>query len=479
MKNKLNISPERADLFPSLFRNGKINCIIVMDEHGRMLYVNDAFKTAFGFSDADVIGKHLRMLFTEEDQKALRPELELTMVKKQGFSTDQNYAMHKNGQPIWVSGESVWIENKEEGNCIVKLIQNIHGQKLQEKFLKETNEFSQTIFKSIEDALLVINMDQVILKANVSFYRMFDLEPSTLEGTSLPALEDRLKTSLQIEDKLHKLEQTGQLQDELEWNFPGGEKRTLRLRGTFLEQHPEHEKRLLLLFHDITQEKQADQQREDLINFVSHELRNPMANLALVLELLPEAVRNNHIEETEDYLEKAKVNLRRLKQVIGELHDVTRAGTGHLTMQKASFNLQGVIREAIDTVRLLYPTHQVIPPHEADITIHADRFRLVQVLNNYLTNAIKYSAGADKVIMDVNRNNGNLVVSVTDFGAGIPDDQLPHVFNKYFRGRSNTKIDGLGLGLYVCKEIISAHGGNVWAVSQPGKGSTFYFSLPI
>jgi two-component system, sensor histidine kinase and response regulator len=233
------------------------------------------------------------------------------------------------------------------------------------------------------------------------------------------------------------------------------------------------------LLHDVSQEKQADQQREDLLNFVAHELRNPMANLALVLELLPEAVKTNNIEETEDYLEKAKVNLRRLKQVIGELHDVTRASTGYLTVQKASFNLQGVIREAIDTVRLLYPTHHIVPPDAADFTIQADRFRLIQVLNNYLTNAIKYSGGSDKIVLNVTSADNKVVVSVTDFGPGIPADQLPHVFNKYYRGRSTVKIDGLGLGLYVCKEIIAAHNGEVWAHSEPGKGSTFFFSLPV
>jgi len=431
-----------------------------MDEHGRILHINEAFKTAFGFTEEDVIGKHVRMLFTEQDQKALRPELELVLVKKQGFSTDQNYSMHKNGQPIWVSGESVWVESSEYGNCIVKVIQNIHAQKLQEKFLKETNEFSHTIFESIEDALLVVNTDRIILKANAALYRLFDVQPSTLEGTHLSALVNITGT-------------------ELEWTMPGGAKRTFRITEKDLPAQPDQDQRTLILFHDITQEKHSAQQREDLINFVSHELRNPMANLALVLELLPEAVRSNHIEETEDYLEKAKVNLRRLKQVIGELHDVTSAGTGNLTVQKASFNLQGVIREAIDTVRMLYPSHQIIPPEEADVTIHADRFRLVQVLNNYLTNAIKYSPEANKVEIDVSRHDGQLVVSVRDFGRGIPADQLPHVFNKYFRGHRTIKIEGLGLGLYVCKEIITAHGGRVWAESEEGRGSSFYFSLPV
>lgn len=455
-----------------------MNCIIIMDEHGRILHINDAFKNAFGFNEEDLIGRHIRILFTEQDRQALRPEMELSLVKKQGFSSDQNYTMHKNGQSIWVSGESVWVESKEHGNCIVKVIQNIHSQKLQEKFLKETNEFSHTIFESIEDALLVVNMDMIILKANAALYRMFGLQASTLEGTHLPALDEQLNMGLRMNDKLKKLEYDGSFSDELQWSIPGGNHRTLRLNGRFLAQDAEQEKRILLLFHDISQQKQSEQQREDLINFVSHELRNPMANLALVLELLPEAVTSNNIPETEDYLEKAKVNLRRLKQVIGELHDVTRAGTGNLTVQKASFNLQGVIREAIDTVRMLHPSHQVIAPQEADVTVQADRFRLVQVLNNYLTNAIKYSPGADKVVMNVSRDNGFLVVSVKDFGPGIPADQLPHVFNKYYRGQSTVKIDGIGLGLYVCKEIIYAHGGQVWAVSEEGRGSTFFFSLP-
>src|SRR5689334_7296184 len=115
-----------------------------------MLHINEAFRVTFGYSEFDVIGKHFRMLFTDEDQRALRPEMELSMVKKQGFSSDHNYCMHRSGQAIWVSGESVWVESIEHGNCIVKVIQNIHAQKLQEKFLKETNEFSHTIFETIE-----------------------------------------------------------------------------------------------------------------------------------------------------------------------------------------------------------------------------------------------------------------------------------------------------------------------------------------
>jgi PAS domain S-box-containing protein len=424
LKQKPDTSLERNDLFAALFRQGRINCVIIMDPQGYILQVNDAFKGAFGYTDRDIIGKHTRILFTEEDRKMLRPEMELALVKKQGFSQDQNYTVHKSGQNIWVSGESVWVENKELGNCIVKVIQNIHAQKLQEIFLKEANEFSQAIFESIDDGLLVITMDLMILKANAAFYHMFDVKPATLEGTYVTNLDDLLKTNTQLPQKIQKLSEHAHLREEVECGIPGGNKRMLRITSGFLPQQSGQDKKVLLIFSDITQEKQSDQQREDLIHFVSHELRNPMANLALVVELLPDAVKNNRVYEMEEYLEKAKVNLRRLKQVIGELHDATRAATGHLAIQKANFNLQGMIREAIDTVRLLYPTHEIIAPADIEMSIHADRFRLIQVLNNYLSNAIKYSPDSNKVIVDTSLSNGTLTVSVKDYGPGIPGDQL-------------------------------------------------------
>ncbi len=109
----------------------------------------------------------------------------------------------------------------------------------------------------------------------------------------------------------------------------------------------------------------------------------------------------------------------------------------------------------------------------------ADRNKLMQVINNYLTNAIKYSPHNKEIDIGLCVENNNLQLSVTDKGNGIPADQLPHVFNRYYRGASTRKIEGLGLGLYLSKEIITAHRGRVWADSRVGKGSSFYFAIPM
>jgi signal transduction histidine kinase len=110
--------------------------------------------------------------------------------------------------------------------------------------------------------------------------------------------------------------------------------------------------------------------------------------------------------------------------------------------------------------------------------VTADKSRISQVFSNYLLNAIKYSPGRDKVVVEVLLENGNVVVCVTDFGKGIPADEIDHLFERYYRAEKTNSVEGLGLGLFLSKQIIDAHNGRVWVTSEENKGSTFYFSIP-
>ena len=167
-------------------------------------------------------------------------------------------------------------------------------------------------------------------------------------------------------------------------------------------------------------------------------------------------------DETEEYLEKTKRNIKRLTSVVHELHDATKAGSGQLKIIKQPVEYEQVVKEAIDSVAHLHPRYQIIKTGDANVRLNADRHRLMQVLNNYLTNAIKYSPKADKILIRLSIDDGKLITAVTDYGQGIPATKLPFIFNRYYRAENIGNAEGLGLGLYLAKEIITAHGGEVW-----------------
>lgn len=136
------------------------------------------------------------------------------------------------------------------------------------------------------------------------------------------------------------------------------------------------------------------------------------------------------------------------------------------------------MEEAIEAVQLSNATHRISKTGETDVELYADRKRLHQVLTNFLVNAIKYSPDADRVEVKVSMESGYAIVAVTDYGEGIAPDKIPHIFSRYYRANKGGKAEGLGLGLYLSKQIIDAHNGRVWIESTPGVGTSFFFSIP-
>jgi len=264
----------------------------------------------------------------------------------------------------------------------------------------------------------------------------------------------------------------------IELETTSGEKRVFDVSCSAM-QHTEEESNVLLVIHDITVHKQVEREREDVIGFVAHELRNPLANLVLCNELMGEALKESNEEEINDLLQRSKNNVSRLNKMIAELYDATRVNSGNLVLDITTFNFEEMIKEAIETVEVLQPSYKIVVKGDGNIEVSGDRYRLIQVVTNYLSNGIKYSNGKTDVILTIYHNNETITVSVKDEGLGISGNQLPYIFERFFRAEKTRNLEGIGLGLYLCRQIIYAHNGKVWAESEEGKGSTFYFSIPL
>ena len=158
---------------------------------GEILDVNEAFHIRFGYLPEDLIGKNFSLLFTEKDREINKPERELQTVTTDGSASDENYIVHKDGSKLWVTGESVLIENKDRETCVVKVIHNIHAQKQLERFLLQSHEFIESIFDSITDsALLLLDSSIRIIKVNSAFVKMFHLQKEPVKGSRLSDIDN-------------------------------------------------------------------------------------------------------------------------------------------------------------------------------------------------------------------------------------------------------------------------------------------------
>ncbi len=477
MSNKLNSSFESFNYFEALFKNTHQNTVLLMDAEGIIKEINTAFTKRFGYHDEDIIGEHLRVLFTEEDRSKNLPEKEISNVLHHGQCNDNNYLVHKNKTITWVSGETILVKNHDGKISLLKIIQDIQLQKISENSMFLLNDFNENILHSIEDVVIVLDEEMKIIKINKDISELFK---SSKRNIDLLNFVEIIKPYDIKDDLLNKIQQAfktgkGFLSKEMEIATKAGEKRIFDISCRLLDDKT----KILLVGHDITIQRFSERQREDIIGFVAHELRNPLANILLCNELMNETIKENDFKAVEDLLTRSKNNVMRLNKMIAELYDATKIGSGNMQLETSEFTFEDMVKEAIDTIEVLHPDYTIIVKGRADISVHGDRYRLIQVVTNYLSNGIKYSKGSNQVELNLNHDNNNITVAVKDRGLGISPDQLPHIFNRFFRAEKTKNLEGVGLGLYLCRQIINAHHGKVWAESEEGVGSTFYFSIPI
>lgn len=230
---------------------------------------------------------------------------------------------------------------------------------------------------------------------------------------------------------------------------------------------------------DIDQQKKLSEMKDDFINLTSHELRTPITTIKAYIQLLERCVKEDNNSDTEEYLRKTHVFVDRLSVIVNDLHETSKASAGKLQLQKTEFNCKDFLTDMVEVLQQTSTSHNIKYVGDADIRLLADRGRLEQVMTNYISNAVKYSPGAKEIIVDAKHEDDFMIVSVQDFGLGIPKNKQDKIFNRFFRATNVQSIEGLGLGLYLSRKIIGAHGGKTWVESEEGKGSTFYFCVPI
>jgi two-component system, chemotaxis family, CheB/CheR fusion protein len=236
----------------------------------------------------------------------------------------------------------------------------------------------------------------------------------------------------------------------------------------------------VIVIRDIT-DRSLRLLQEEFMSIASHELRTPLTALRGYLSMLQRHLHDSD-ERTQRYLTVSLDMVERLVSLISDLLDVGRLQTGRFDLALESTDLTALVTQTVEMAQSMTTTHTVefdAPSQQIIVTV--DPARLQQVLLNLLTNAIRYSPDADRVIVHLSTDDGNVNLTVEDFGIGLTSDAAAQVFSRFYQGDAAKSIGpqrGLGLGLFISKEIIDAHGGEIWVDSEPEQGSTFTVRIP-
>lgn len=224
--------------------------------------------------------------------------------------------------------------------------------------------------------------------------------------------------------------------------------------------------------------QQSERKKDEFLSIASHELKTPLTTTKAYVQLCRKL--SSADDRLSGLIVKAEDQLGRLERLVSDLLDVSKIQAGKMLYEKEQFSFNKLLGEAVAGIQLTSASHQIIIEENHPVVFNGDKDRLEQVLNNILSNAIKYSPESDKVLVRSEVQQGNIVVSVKDFGIGIDNEHLSGIFDRFYRvDNTSMRFQGLGLGLYISSEIIKRHGGSFWIESELGVGSTFNFLIPL
>lgn len=349
--------------------------------------------------------------------------------------------------------------------------------------IEEARDYAEAIIETIREPLVVLDGKLRVITANRSFYKIFHVNKKDTEHKLIYHLGNKQWNNPKLRHLLEEiLPRKTYFQDfEIEHDFPEIGKRSVLLNARKVIQKNSNEPMILLAIEDITEKKHIEQQKDDFISIASHELKTPVTSMKAYAQLLQKHPLITKDKKAAYVLEKMDTQMNRLTELVASFMNVYKMRSGKLKLKKQRFQLEELIAEVVGNFQYTISSHIVERISESKVSIYADKARIHQVLVNLISNAIKYSPNADRVIVTQKPSTGKVTVSIQDFGMGIPKEEQQKIYERFYRakGRKEGNIPGLGLGLFISTEIVKQHGGELWVKSAVGKGSTFYFTLPV
>lgn len=342
----------------------------------------------------------------------------------------------------------------------------------------------ETIIENSPNGVLILDPDMRVLVSNRALSNLVGLPPEQIRGrhcAEVLRLQNATGDHLCLSGRPLP-PPTGVWYGEGDIVRPGRRRVTVGITYSPLFDRNGNLLNIIATLTDITRYREAEELKSTFISVISHELKTPVSLIKGYASTLAREDAPLSPEMVREYGRIIEEESNRLNDLINNLLDASRIQAGALQLDIEDVSLPRVAETAVERFRTQSPSHRLELDFPADLPpVRGDEKRIRQVLDNLLSNAIKYSPGGGTIRVGAWRDDHRVIGYVADTGIGIPPEEHKNVFERFYRVESGLRrgTQGVGLGLYLVKAIVEAHGGEVWLQSEPGKGTTFFFSLPV
>ena len=449
-------------------------------KEGVITWCNDRVEGIYGYSKDELMGKDASFFYPTGISPTEFTKLVTRELKEKGLFYGSTEFKRKDGSVIDVEYSITRIPDKYPLE-VVAVARDITERKRIEEALRQSETNYRTLVESSPDGVISVDDKVRVIDCNEGVCQLLGYSREELKGKDFREL-----LASALPDKLSfyydQLAQKGLVESEFEFLGRGG--RTILVWAKIVGAYDANGRlsQALVYIRDIAERKKLDQLKDEFIGLVSHELRSPLTVImGAVNTALTEGARLSR-DEMRQLLQDAAWETEVLSHLLGNLLELSRARADRLFLSREPVNVKDIVKDVVDKIKRQTSNHsfetdlpRVLPP------VHADQLRLERILHNLLENAVKYSPDGGKIIISARLENDHMVIGVSDEGIGISLHDQAKLFSPFERlaAQRLEGVKGIGLGLLVCRRLVEAHGGRIWVESEPGRGSTFYFTLPL
>jgi two-component system, LuxR family, sensor kinase FixL len=492
MKN-LNFDAHFQDLFDNTH-----DLIHFASMDGRILKVNPAWAKALRIEAGQVAGKSIYE-FISPDCRERYKEYRDRMIDRRTVTEIEFELINKSGNRISVEGQIGCVYQHGVPIYTRGVFKNVTFKKLAEVAVGKNQRRLNAFLNSAPSAVIIIDSGQIVLEWNPRAEEIFGFQATEVFGRPLADIIIPVQYREAHANGMARFLKTGEgpvLNKTIEVSALHKDGHEFPVNLSISSVKLEQDWLFIAFISDITeykllqkevikkeaallQSKILNDKKDEFLSMASHELKTPLTSLKAYVQLM----EKNSVAQPQlagKFVGKASGYIKKLETLISDLLDVSKIKTGKLSFNIEKFSFKEFLKETIEGLQHTTQSHHLIIAESVGAVCKADRIRLEQVVQNLVSNAIKFSPEATDVIIGSRMRAGMLEVYIQDQGIGISQENIDNLFERFYRVEgAEVKFPGLGIGLYIAKEIIERHRGKLWVESEAGKGSTFYFTLPV